>query len=152
MSVLPGIPTILCILDGWGIAPASKINGISTANTPTWNHFMKAYPHAQLEASELSVGLPSGQMGNSEVGHMTIGAGRVILQDLPRIDQSIQNGTLQANSKFTSFIEALKKSGGTCHIMGLLSPGGVHSHQSHMEAIVKLVSEPQHSCAHSRDP
>jgi len=139
--MLPGVPTILCILDGWGIAPASQINGISIAHTPTWNRFMQTYPHAQLQASELFVGLPPGQMGNSEVGHMTIGAGRVILQDLPRIDQSIKDDSLASNPKLTQFINVLKKTGGACHVMGLLSPGGVHSHQSHMEAIVELLSK-----------
>lgn len=140
MSLSPGTPTILCILDGWGIAPASQINGISAAYTPAWNHFMQDYPHGQLQASELFVGLPEGQMGNSEVGHMTIGAGRVILQDLPRIDQSIQNGTFASHPKITQFITTLKKTGGACHVMGLLSPGGVHSHQSHMEAIIQILT------------
>jgi len=149
MSATPHLPTILCILDGWGIAPSSKNNGISSAYTPTWDHFMQTYPHAQLQASELFVGLPSGQMGNSEVGHMTMGAGRIILQDLPRIDLSLDRQTtttgkdekLTSNPKFTDFIESLKKTKGDCHVMGLLSPGGVHSHQSHMEAIVNLLTQ-----------
>jgi 2,3-bisphosphoglycerate-independent phosphoglycerate mutase len=110
---------------------------------------MQAYPHARLQASELFVGLPAGQMGNSEVGHMTIGAGRIILQDLPRIDISLEDETakgeqdekLISNPKFTNFIKALKKTDGACHVMGLLSPGGVHSHQSHMEAIVNLLTQ-----------
>lgn len=139
MSQLPGVPTILCILDGWGIAPASKINGITSANTPCWNRFLKIYPHAQLQASELFVGLPKGQMGNSEVGHMTIGAGRVILQDLPRIDQSIEQGTLTTSSQWVNFVNTLKNTKGACHVIGLLSPGGVHSHQSHMEALTRLL-------------
>lgn len=141
MSRLPGMPTILCILDGWGIAPSSQINGITTAHTPNWNHFLQDYPHAQLQASELFVGLPEGQMGNSEVGHMTIGAGRVIMQDLPRIDHSIQHGTFASNPKFMSFVDAMKKTSGACHIMGLMSPGGVHSHQYHIEYIVRLLNE-----------
>jgi 2,3-bisphosphoglycerate-independent phosphoglycerate mutase len=141
MSRLPGVPTILCILDGWGIAPDSNINGITAAKTPSWDHFMQTYPHAQLQASELSVGLPDGQMGNSEVGHMTIGAGRVIMQDLPRIDQSIQQGKFASNPTWVSFIDSLRKLKGTCHVIGLLSPGGVHSHQSHFEFIVRLLKE-----------
>ncbi|MCE3230339.1 MAG: phosphoglyceromutase [Alphaproteobacteria bacterium] len=147
MSPLPGIPTVLCILDGWGIAPPSKKNGISLAHTPTWDHFMRTYPHGQLQASEGFVGLPPGQMGNSEVGHMTIGAGRVILQNLPRIDASLGIGKQNGNKNLTSlpyfadFISSLKKTGGTCHVMGLLSPGGVHSHQSHIEAIVRFLTE-----------
>ncbi|MBM3633080.1 MAG: 2,3-bisphosphoglycerate-independent phosphoglycerate mutase [Alphaproteobacteria bacterium] len=139
MSPSARVPTILCILDGWGIAPVSQINGITAAYTPAWNYILNTYPHAELQASELYVGLPPGQMGNSEVGHMTIGAGRVVLQDLPRIDQSLQNGTLESNPQFLEFISQLKKTGGTCHLLGLLSPGGVHSHQSHIESIVHLL-------------
>jgi 2,3-bisphosphoglycerate-independent phosphoglycerate mutase len=142
MPSLHGVPTILCILDGWGIAPASNRNGVSLAHTPTWDHFMRTYPHAQLQASEMFVGLPLGQMGNSEVGHMTIGSGRVILQDLPRIDQSLQKGgDFTSNPKFLHFLNALRRTGGACHVMGLLSPGGVHSHQSHIEAIVHILAE-----------
>lgn len=141
MSPFPSVPAILCILDGWGIAVPSETNGISTAHTPTWDRFMRDYPHGQLQASELYVGLPQGQMGNSEVGHMTIGAGRVIMQDLPRIDLSLENGTLVSNPHFIHFLKALKDSGGTCHLLGLLSPGGVHSHQSHMESLVKMLKE-----------
>lgn len=149
MPSVPALPTILCILDGWGIAPSSKNNGISSAYTPTWDHFMQTYPHACLQASELFVGLPSGQMGNSEVGHMTMGAGRIILQDLPRIDVSLgyqstfagKDEKLISNPKFTNFIKTLEKTGGACHVMGLLSPGGVHSHQSHLEAIVNILNQ-----------
>jgi 2,3-bisphosphoglycerate-independent phosphoglycerate mutase len=136
----PSRPVILCILDGWGISSAPTHNGIVAARTPTWDRFMAAYPHGQLQASERSVGLPHGQMGNSEVGHMTIGAGRVIVQDLPRIDISLEEGTFAYLPEFQDFVEKLKQTGGACHIMGLLSPGGVHSHQSHMEAIVKLLA------------
>ncbi|MBM3468570.1 MAG: 2,3-bisphosphoglycerate-independent phosphoglycerate mutase [Alphaproteobacteria bacterium] len=149
MSSSSPMPTILCILDGWGLAPDSQVNGISNAYTPTWDHFMQDYPHAQLQASELYVGLPAGQMGNSEVGHMTIGAGRVILQDLPRIDLSLegekneitQDEKLTSNPKFINFIEKLKNTGGACHLIGLMSPGGVHSHQSHIEAIIRLLQK-----------
>jgi 2,3-bisphosphoglycerate-independent phosphoglycerate mutase len=137
----PSVPTILCILDGWGISPVTTHNGIASARTPTWNRFMATYPHGQLQASELFVGLPHGQMGNSEVGHMAIGAGRVIAQDLPRIDISLEEGTFACKPEFQSFVEKLKQTGGACHVMGLLSPGGVHAHQSHMEAIVKLLKE-----------
>ena len=160
MSPAPALPTILCILDGWGIAPSSKNNGISRAYTPTWDHFMETYPHGLLQASELFVGLPFGQMGNSEVGHMTMGAGRVILQDLPRIDISLgneatktgQDERLISNPKFTNFIKTLKNTGGACHVMGLLSPGGVHSHQSHMEAIVRFFNASRCPCSCSCDP
>lgn len=142
MSSPCSVPTILCILDGWGVAPPSEKNGISLAHTPTWDRFMRTCPHGQLQASSLSVGLPFGQMGNSEVGHMTIGAGRVIFQDLPRIDQALREEGQGITSKpeFMHFTSALQKTGGACHVIGLLSPGGVHSHQSHIEAIVQLLT------------
>ena len=136
MPPLPLQPTVLCILDGWGMAPASTRNGISQARTPNYDAFRKNYPHSQLEASEVSVGLPAGQMGNSEVGHMTIGAGRVMMQDLPRIHAGLEEGRLEALPPLEKFVKDLKASGGACHLMGLLSPGGVHSHQSHLEKLV----------------
>ena len=98
---------------------------------------MRDCPHALIDASELHVGLPEGQMGNSEVGHMNLGAGRVVMQDLPRIDQAVADGELAANPLLHDFIGKLKKSGGACHLMGLLSPGGVHSHQAHLIALAQ---------------
>ena len=100
---------------------------------------MARSPHALLQASELFVGLPKGQMGNSEVGHMNLGAGRVVLQDLPRIDHAIADGNLAKNPNLVEFIAALKASGGTAHLMGLMSPGGVHSHQDHMAALARVL-------------
>src|SRR5262249_13294336 len=97
-------------------------------------------PHGLIDASELAVGLPAGQMGNSEVGHMNIGAGRVVMQDLPRIDAAINSGELARNPRLLDFIAKLKASGGRCHLMGLLSPGGVHSHQHHMAVLAKAVA------------
>ena len=123
-------PVVLCILDGWGHRADCTDNAICEAKTPAWHRFMAQAPHAYLQASELFVGLPSGQMGNSEVGHMNIGAGRVVMQDLPRIDQAIKDGTLEREPGLAEFVAALKKSGGAAHLMGLLSPGGVHSHQA----------------------
>ena len=128
-------PVVLCILDGWGYRKSCDANAICQASTPNLDGLRESSPYALINASELEVGLPSGQMGNSEVGHMNLGAGRVVLQDLPRIDEAIAEGALAAAPALTAFIDTLKASGGTAHILGLLSPGGVHSHQDHMAAL-----------------
>src|SRR5215470_2819192 len=133
-------PVVLCILDGWGYRAQCEDNAICEAKTPAWHRFLATSPHAFLQASETFVGLPKGQMGNSEVGHMNIGAGRVVLQDLPRIDEAIASGSLACNPRLADFIAALKKSGGAVHLMGLMSPGGVHSHQSHIAALAEHLS------------
>jgi len=133
-------PVVLCILDGWGHASAGACNAVTLAKAPVWHRWMAEDPHGLIDASELSVGLPAGQMGNSEVGHMNIGAGRVVMQDLPRIDAAIDSGELARNPRLLDFIARLKKSGGRCHLLGLLSPGGVHSHQHHMAVLAKLVA------------
>src|ERR1700730_2106009 len=133
-------PMVLCVLDGWGCRSDVADNAILQAKTPNWQRFFATAPHAKLQASELYVGLPPGQMGNSEVGHMNIGAGRVVLQDLPRIDQAIADGSLAREPALADFIAALKMSGGAAHLLGLLSPGGVHSHQSHMAALARYLS------------
>jgi len=133
-------PVVLCILDGWGYRELPEDNAIAQARTPHWDALWANYPHGVLNASEGEVGLPCGQMGNSEVGHMNIGAGRVVLQDLPRIDSAIENGSLANNITLRSFINRLKSSGGACHLLGLLSDGGVHSHQQHMLALAQIVS------------
>ncbi len=132
-------PVVLCILDGWGESASDDHNAIRLADTPTWDGFMRDCPHAWIDASELHVGLPEGQMGNSEVGHMNIGAGRVVMQDLPRIDAALAAGELAGNPRLMLFIEKLRASGGTCHLMGLMSPGGVHSHQTHIAALARIV-------------
>jgi 2,3-bisphosphoglycerate-independent phosphoglycerate mutase len=134
-------PVVLCILDGWGYRAECTDNSICLAKTPVWHRFMADAPHAFLQASELYVGLPQGQMGNSEVGHMNIGAGRVVMQDLPRIDAAIADGSLARNPALADFTAALKKSGGAAHLMGLLSPGGVHSHQKHVAELARVLSE-----------
>lgn len=136
----PPKPVVLCILDGWGHREDPTDNAIAQANTPNWDRLMSSAPHALVETSGHDVGLPEGQMGNSEVGHMNIGAGRVVMQDLPRIDRAIADGSLARNAALLRFIDTLKASGGTCHLMGLLSPGGVHSHQDHMVALAKVVA------------
>ena len=133
-------PVVLCILDGWGHASAGACNAVTLAQAPTWHRWMEKAPHGLIDASELAVGLPAGQMGNSEVGHMNIGAGRVVMQDLPRIDTAIDSGELARNPRLLDFIARLKASGGRCHLMGLLSPGGVHSHQHHMAVLAKLIA------------
>lgn len=133
-------PVVLAILDGWGERIESENNAIAQANTPNWDRFRREFPFGQINASELHVGLPEGQMGNSEVGHMNIGSGRVVMQDLPKIDKAIADGSLAKNPQLLEFIAKLKKSGGTCHLMGLLSDGGVHSHMTHMAALAKIVA------------
>jgi 2,3-bisphosphoglycerate-independent phosphoglycerate mutase len=134
-------PVVLCVLDGWGHRDQpTDDNAILHAKTPQLDRLAKTYPVAFLQASELHVGLPPGQMGNSEVGHMNLGAGRVVMQDLPRIDQAVADGTLAANAHLTAFITKLRVSGGAAHVLGLLSPGGVHSHQDHLAALVKTLA------------
>ncbi len=134
-------PVVLCVLDGWGYRPERTDNAILQAHTPTFDRWLKTQPHGLLNASELAVGLPNGQVGNSEVGHMNLGAGRVVMQELPRIDQAIADGSLAQNPRLLHFIAALKQSGGTCHLLGLLSPGGVHSHQDQIAAIARILSD-----------
>ncbi len=133
-------PVVLCVLDGWGVRPASDDNAVTRAATPVWHRLTRDWPTGQLEASEGHVGLPDGQMGNSEVGHMNLGAGRVVLQDLPRVDHALTDGSLARNPGLTALIETLKRTGGTAHVMGLLSPGGVHSHQRHIAGVARILA------------
>ncbi|MGE5270252.1 MAG: 2,3-bisphosphoglycerate-independent phosphoglycerate mutase [Thiohalocapsa sp.] len=134
-------PVVLCILDGWGERADAPDNAIEEAKTPVWHELMRRWPHAHLDASEHYVGLPDGQMGNSEVGHTNLGAGRVVLQDLPRIDKAIAEGALKAMPRLTEFIAKLKASHGTAHVLGLMSPGGVHSHQHQIAALATILAE-----------
>ncbi|MBT3906233.1 MAG: 2,3-bisphosphoglycerate-independent phosphoglycerate mutase [Rhodospirillaceae bacterium] len=133
-------PVVLCILDGWGDRAAAADNAVSLGKTPNWDRMVAELPRAQLLTSGDEVGLPDGQMGNSEVGHTNLGAGRVVLQDLPKIDQAVADGSLAKKAPLQDLITKLKNSGGTCHLMGLLSPGGVHSHQDHMVSLAKTVA------------
>jgi len=134
-------PALLCILDGWGWRPEDAAdNAIARARAPNYRRMLAECPHALLATSGAAVGLPRGQMGNSEVGHMNIGAGRVVAQDLPRIDVAIEDGTLAARPVLLDLIAKAKSTGGALHIMGLLSPGGVHSHQDHIAALVKAAA------------
>lgn len=143
-------PLLLMILDGWGYNKENKYNAIAKANTPQWDEWWQTCPHILVEASGLPVGLPDGQMGNSEVGHMHIGAGRVIQQDFTRINQSINQGEFAHNPAFIQAISQLKSSGKSLHIMGLFSPGGVHSHEQHLFALLAACAQQQfHSvCLH----
>ncbi|MEQ9488851.1 MAG: 2,3-bisphosphoglycerate-independent phosphoglycerate mutase [Alphaproteobacteria bacterium] len=131
-------PVVLCILDGWGDRRGGDDNAIAAAGTPVLDRLLASSTRSQLDASEGFVGLPSGQMGNSEVGHMNIGAGRVVLQDLPQINLSIESGEFINLPVLRETIVDLKQTGGIAHIAGLLSPGGVHSHQDHIAAVVEL--------------
>src|SRR5499425_1204492 len=138
---MPPKPVVLCILDGWGHAAPGACNAVTLAEAPVWRRWMSEAPHALIDASELHVGLPAGQMGNSEVGHTNIGAGRVVMQDLPRIDAAIAESNLAVMPAFRNFVEKLKESRGTAHLLGLMSPGGVHSHQHHIAALARLLAE-----------
>ncbi len=132
-------PVVLCILDGWGERPDDgEDNAIARARTPVWHALMRRWPHAQLEASEHYVGLPDGQMGNSEVGHTNLGAGRIVMQDLPRIDKALADDEIAGLPAFRDFVGKIKAAGGTVHVMGLLSPGGVHSHQQQIAGLAGL--------------
>ncbi|AIL12784.1 phosphoglyceromutase [Candidatus Paracaedimonas acanthamoebae] len=130
-------PIILCILDGWGHREEINHNAIAQAKTPNFDRFLKNYPHSLLKASAHDVGLPEGQMGNSEVGHMNIGAGRIIMQDLPRIDAALNNNEIIHLTEFQNFTKKVQEGTGVVHLLGLLSPGGVHSHQNHIIALAK---------------
>jgi 2,3-bisphosphoglycerate-independent phosphoglycerate mutase len=130
---------ILCILDGWGERELDQNNGLRLAEN--WHRLLKTYPHTFLNASESYVGLPDGQMGNSEVGHMTLGLGRVLTQDLPRINAAINNDTLKTSDAFQQFVKKIKISTNRCHVWGLLSAGGVHSHEDHFFYVIKALAE-----------
>src|SRR5262245_42780961 len=133
-------PVMLVVLDGWGWREEAADNAIRQARTPSFDHLWATCPHAFLHTSGEDVGLPSGQMGNSEVGHLNIGAGRLVLQDLPRINAAIAGGDIERAPALKSLIARLRQSGGTCHVMGLVSPGGVHSHQDHAAALASVLA------------
>lgn len=132
-------PVVLCILDGWGQRAEREGNAPLLARTPTFDHLMATCPHATLITHGPDVGLPSGQMGNSEVGHTNIGAGRVVAMDLGQIDLAIEEGRFASNPPLLDFINALKDTGGTAHLMGLVSDGGVHAHLIHLVAAAKAI-------------
>ena len=133
-------PVVFCVLDGWGYREDATDNAVAQGRTPNFDRLWAECPHALMRASEEDVGLPDGQIGNSEVGHMNLGAGRVVLQDLLKIATAIEDGEFDRNPALTRHIAALKETGGTCHLMGLLSPGGVHAHQDHFVALARAVA------------
>ncbi len=133
-----GTPLALVILDGWGLSKKTRGNAIASARTPNLDRLFKEFPFTALSASGEDVGLPEGQMGNSEVGHLNIGAGRVVYQDFTRINKEIREGTFYTNKKLLAAIEHVKKNNSTLHLMGLLSDGGVHSHIKHLFALLDL--------------
>ncbi|WP_445401924.1 2,3-bisphosphoglycerate-independent phosphoglycerate mutase [Zobellella sp. An-6] len=134
-------PLVLIILDGWGYSEKTEHNAIHSARTPVMDDLMKNRPSVLISTSGHDVGLPDGQMGNSEVGHVNIGAGRIVYQDLTRIDKAIADGDFFTNPVLTQAVDAAKAKGRAVHIMGLLSPGGVHSHEDQIAAMIKLAAE-----------
>ena len=136
-------PLVLLILDGWGYREKTSDNAIAHAHTPQWSEWWSSRPHVLLECSGHHVGLPDQQMGNSEVGHMHIGAGRIIQQDLTRINHAISSGEFYSNPVLQRLIEDTKATHKTLHVTGLLSEGGVHSHEDHLFAFLALCQQKQ---------
>lgn len=134
-------PLVLVILDGWGYAPPSRANAISLARKPTYDKLLAEYPNTLIHTSGKFVGLPEGQMGNSEVGHLNIGAGRVVHMDITRIDQMIQNGEFFSNPTLLDAVKHARSGGRRLHLFGLLSDGGVHSHQEHLYALLRMAKQ-----------
>ncbi len=134
-------PVVLCILDGWGFRPEKENNAIAAANTPNWDHFREIGATTLIKTSGESVGLPAGQMGNSEVGHMNIGAGRVVMQDFTRITKDVKDGEFKKNPVLNRAIDDLLAQDKALHILGLLSPGGVHADEKHIFALIELAAE-----------
>lgn len=134
-------PTVLLILDGWGLSEVEQDNAIAEANTPNWDKLWSEYPHTAIRTSGPAVGLPSGQMGNSEVGHLNLGAGRVVYQEFTRVSRSIRTGSFFSNLTLTSAVDKAVENDKAVHIIGLLSDGGVHSHESHIHAAIGLAVE-----------
>ncbi len=133
-------PVVLCILDGWGLRDDPTDNAIAQADLPTWHRLLETRPFARVGTSGHDVGLPDGQMGNSEVGHMNIGAGRIAVPDLGRIDNAVADESLGQVPAIADMLDKLKASGGALHVLGLLSPGGVHSHQDHIAALARIAA------------
>ncbi|HAV15155.1 MAG TPA: 2,3-bisphosphoglycerate-independent phosphoglycerate mutase [Candidatus Pacebacteria bacterium] len=134
-------PVVLLILDGWGIGPDNPGNAILRANTPNMKSYWENYPHAQLEASGAAVGLPKGEDGNTETGHLNIGAGRIVYQDLPRINMSVGDGSFSQNAAFIQAFDHVKKNNSALHLMGLVGSGGVHSTLSHLYALLAAAKQ-----------
>ncbi len=133
-------PVVLCILDGWGIGPDPAVSAPAQADVPAFNRLWATCPHATLTTFGPDVGLPRGQMGNSEVGHTNIGAGRVVAMDLGQIDLAIEEGSFAREPALADFIARVKAAGGVAHLAGLCSPGGVHAHQAHMAEAARVIA------------
>ena len=131
-------PLLLLILDGWGHRDDPADNALAQARLPNWRRLLADCPHTLVHTEGKHVGLPDGQMGNSEVGHMNIGAGRIVYQDLTRVDAAIEDGSFFENTELVAACRAARAAGGTLHLFGLLSPGGVHSHEDHLFAMIEL--------------
>ena len=138
---MPKQPLLLMILDGWGINPNPENNAVALAQTPNMTRLCRDYPCTEIGTSGMAVGLPDGQMGNSEVGHLNIGAGRTVYQDLTRISKSIADGDFFTNPVLLDCMAKVKASGGRLHLSGLLSDGGVHSHNTHLYALVEMAKK-----------
>ncbi|MGA9377840.1 MAG: 2,3-bisphosphoglycerate-independent phosphoglycerate mutase, partial [Phormidium sp.] len=138
MAQVPVSPVVLIILDGWGFREETDGNAIAVAKTPVMDSLWAAYPHTLISASGKAVGLPEGQMGNSEVGHLNIGAGRVVPQELVRISDAVEDGSLLRNPALVKVCQEVQNRGSKLHLMGLCSDGGVHSHISHLLGLLDL--------------
>src|SRR6201993_5035875 len=134
-------PLVLIILDGWGYAPPSKANAISLARKPNYDRLLTEYPNTLIHTSGKYVGLPNGQMGNSEVGHLNIGAGRIVHMDITRIDLMIENGTFFSDPTLLAAMKHARMGGRRLHLFGLVSDGGVHSQQAHLYALLKMAKQ-----------
>ena len=132
---------VLIIRDGWGDAKPGKFNAVSNAKTPNMDKYLQQYPHTQIEASGEQVGLPAGYMGSSEVGHLNMGAGRIVIQELKRLKDTIEDGSLFKSAPFAACIDNCVNNHKPLHIMGLVQDEGVHAHQDHLHAIMKYAAE-----------
>src|SRR5215472_2208910 len=146
MSTTPGgrpRPFLLVIMDGWGINPRREANAIALARTPNIDRLAREWPHTQLATSGPAVGLPEGQMGNSEVGHLNIGAGKRVLQEFTRVSAAIHDGSFFTNPALLKAIAHVKQNHSSLHLCGLIGPGGVHAHQSHLVALLQMAARDQ---------
>ena len=141
MSIQKPKPVVMVVMDGWGAAPDGPYNALTLAKTPVLTELQKTCPYTEIAAHGLAVGLPDGQMGNSEVGHLNLGAGRVVRQDLVVIDDAVKDGSFATNPAFVDAAAKIKAEGGRAHIMGLCSPGGVHSSLEHLYALAALLKQ-----------
>src|SRR5271169_3142132 len=134
-------PIVLTILDGWGYSPATHGNAIAQARKPVYDSLLSSFPNTLLHASDHFVGIPDGQMGNSEVGHLNLGAGRIVRMDMTRIDTAIMDGSFYTDPTLVRAFELAGQKGRALHLLGLLSDGGVHSHQRHLNALLRMAAQ-----------